>query len=165
MRLKLTFVKDAFGHSLAPLNKLNHLFFGIFLSNTRVLDDHIDHADNGTVENGTVENVFSCTRCKIYEKKTRRRELEASLIMARHLKSLKYIGWSTCFFWDSTITEKDDESVTVLDEMAKNMLDDVASAMKTSNFDQGRVEERNIGLTTEFFITRTSTRTTVKRIV
>jgi hypothetical protein len=160
MRLRLTFLKDGFGHSLAPLNKLNHLFLGIFLSNTRVLDDHIDHADNGTVE-----NVFSCKRCKIYEKKTRRRELEASLIMARHLKSLKYIGWSTCFFWDSIITEKDNESVTVLDEMAKNMLDDVASAMKTSNFDQGRVEERNIGLTTEFFITRTSTRTTVKRIV
>ena len=108
MRLKLTFVKDAFGHSLAPLNKLNHLFLGIFLSNTRVLDDHIDRADNGTVE-----IVFSCKRCKFYEKKTRRRELEASLIMARHLKSLKYIGWSTCFFWDSTFAEKD-ESVTVL---------------------------------------------------
>ncbi|KAF8813015.1 hypothetical protein BYT27DRAFT_7231085 [Phlegmacium glaucopus] len=91
---------DAFGHSLAPLNKLSRLFLGIFLSDTRLLDNHIDHA-----ENGTVENVFYCKRCEIYEKKTRRRELVASLVMARHLESLKHIGWSTCFSWDKPAQE------------------------------------------------------------
>ena len=139
---------------MAPLNKLNRLFLGIFLSDTCVLDDHIDHA-----ENGTVENVFYCKHCEIYEKETRRRELIASLIMARHLESLKHIGWSTCFFWGST--SKDDESV--IEEMAENELDNIASIVNTSNFDE-YVEERNIGLTTELFITKTSTRTIVERV-
>jgi hypothetical protein len=156
MRLKLTFTKDAFGDSLAPLNKLNRLFLGIFLSDTRVLDDHIDHA-----ENGTVENVFHCKRCEIYEKETRRRELVASLIMARHLESLKHIGWSTCFFWGSTST-KDDESV--IEEVADNRLDNTSSDMNTSNFDEC-AEKCNVGLTTELFITKTGTRTTVERAV
>lgn len=136
------------------MKKLNRLFLGIFLSDTRVLDDHIDHA-----ENGTVENVFYCKRCEIYEKETRRRELVASLIMARHLKSLKHIGWSTCFFWGST--SKRDESV--IEEVAENRLD-TASVMNTSNFGEC-VEECDVGLTTELFITKTSTRTTVERVV
>ena len=157
MRLKITFAKDAFGQSLAPLNKLNRLFLGIFLSDTRVLDDHIDHA-----ENGTVENVFYCNRCEIYEKETRRRELVASLIMARHLESLKRIGWNTCFFWGSS--DKDD--VSVIEEVAENSLDNMPSDMNSSNFDdECGVEKCNIGLTTELFITRTGTRTTVERAV
>jgi hypothetical protein len=150
-------VKDAFGHFLAPLNKLNRLFLGIFLSDTRLLDDHIDHA-----ENGTVENVFHCKRCEIYEKETRRRELVASLIMARHLESLKHIGWSTCFFGGSTISSKGDESV--IEEVGENKLDNIASVMNAGNFDEC-VEECNVGLTTELFITKTSTRTTVERVV
>ena len=139
------------------MNKLNRLFLGIFLSDTRVLDDHIDHA-----ENGTVENVFYCKRCDIYEKETRRRELVASLIMARHLESLKHIGWSTCFFWGGT--SKGYESV--IEEVADNRLDNIASVTNTctSNFEEC-VEECNVGLTTEFFITKTSTRTTVERVV
>ena len=79
--------------------------------------------------------------------------------MARHLESLKHIGWSTCFFWGST--SKDDESV--IEEMAENELDNIASIVNTSNFDE-YVEERNIGLTTELFITKTSTRTIVERV-
>lgn len=137
------------------MNKLKRLFLGIFLSDTRVLDDHIDHT-----ENGTVENVFHCKLCEIYEKETRRRELVASLIMARHLESLKHIGWSTCFFRGST--NKNDESV--IEEVAENKLDDIAFVMNTSDFDEC-VEESSVGLTTELFITRTSTRTTVERIV
>jgi hypothetical protein len=121
-------------------------------------------------ENGTVENVFYCNGCEIYEKKTRRRELQASLIMARHLKSLKHIGWSTCFFWDSSTTtleagKNDDESV--IEEVAENKLDDAASAMKTSSLNKWHAEQRhpNVGLTTELFITKTSIRTTVQRVV
>ena len=151
------FAKDAFGHSLAPLNKLNRLFLGIFLSDTRVLDDHIDHS-----ENGTVENVFYCKRCEIYEKETRRRELVASLIMARYLESLKHIGWSTCFFWGSHSSRKGDESV--IEEVAENKLDNVPSDMGTSNFEECE-EKCNVGLTTELFVTRTSTRTSVERVV
>lgn len=120
-------------------------------------------------ENGTVENVFYCNGCEIYEKKTRRRELEASLIMARHLKSLKHIGWSTCFLWNSTTTQEasknDDESM--IEEVAENKMDDVASAMKTSSLDEWHAEQRhpNVGLTAELFITKTIMRTTVQRVV
>jgi hypothetical protein len=158
-------VKDAFGHSLAPLNKLERLFLGIFLSDTRLLDDHIHHEDE---EGGTVENVFNCRRCsEIYEKKTRQRELAASLVMARYLKSLKHIGWSTCFLWDGTITQKaGKENESVIEEVIENELDNIASVVSTSNFDdQCHNEECNVGLTTELSITRTSTRTTVERVV
>jgi len=84
--------------------------------------------------------------------------------MARHLESLKHIGWSTCFSWDSTIAQKagkEDESV--IEEVVENELDNIASATNTSNFDECHVEECNIGLTTELSITRTSTRTRVQR--
>lgn len=138
------------------MNKLNRLFLGIFLSDTRVLDDHVDH-----VENGTVENVFYCKRCENYEKETRRRELVASLIMARHLESLKHIGWSTCFFWGSS--DKRDESV--IEEVAENRLDSISSDMNSSNFDDECVDKCNVGLTTELYITKTGTRTTVERAV
>ena len=152
-------MKDAFGHSLAPLKKLNCLFLGIFLSDTRVLEDHIDHTDNGTFD-----NVFYCNPCEIYEKETRRRELVASLIMARHLASLKHISWSTCFFSGGSNHEEDD--AVIEEEVAENILDDVASVMNksTGNFDEC-VEECNVGLTTELLITKTSTRITVERIV
>jgi hypothetical protein len=82
--------------------------------------------------------------------------------MARHLESLKHIGWSTCFFWGSSIG-KGDESV--IEEVAENKLDNIASViMNTGNFDEC-VDECNVGLTTELFITKTSTRTTVERVV
>ena len=80
--------------------------------------------------------------------------------MARHLDSLKHIGWSTCFFWGST--NKVDESV--IEEVAENRLDNIPSYSNTSNFDE-RVEKCNVGLTTELFITKTGTRTTVERVV
>ena len=79
--------------------------------------------------------------------------------MARHLESLTHIGWSTCFFWGST--SKDDESV--MEEVAENKLDNIASVTNTSNFDEC-VEDCNVGLTTELLITKTSTRTIVKRV-
>ena len=137
---------------------------GIFLSDSKLLDDHIHH---GEMSFGTVETVFDCGRCEIYEKKTRQRELTASLMIARHLKSLKHIGWSTCFFWDSIRTQKaGKEDECVIEEVAENELDNVASAMRTSNFDdQCHDEECNVGLRTELLIIRTSTRTTVERVV
>ena len=104
--------------------------------------------------------MFYCKRCDIYEKETRRRELVASLIMARHLESLKHIGWSTCFFWGST--SKGDESV--IEEVAENRLDNIPSDINTSNFDEC-AEKCNVGLTTELFITKTGTRTIVERVV
>ena len=80
--------------------------------------------------------------------------------MTRHLESLKHIGWSTCFFWGSH--SKGDESV--IEEVAENRLDNNASVMNSGNFDEC-VEECNVGLTTEFYITKTSQRTTVERVV
>ena len=53
----------------------------------------------------------------------------------------------------------------MIEEVAENRPDDTASVTKnTSNFDEC-VDECNVGLTTELFITKTSTRTTVKRVV
>ena len=52
----------------------------------------------------------------------------ASLIMARHLESLKHNGWSICFFCGST--SEDDESV--IEEVAENRLDNFAYAMNSS---------------------------------
>ena len=68
--------------------------FSESFSDTRALDDHIDHG-----ENGAIENVFYCKR--IYGKETRQRELAASLIMARH-----WMGYM--FFWGGA--SKDDQS-------------------------------------------------------
>lgn len=155
-------MKDAFGDGLAPLHNLRRLFLGIFLSDTNLLDDHIHHEDDGTVK-----NVYNCRLCKAYEKKTRRRELTASLIVARYLKSLKHIGWSTCFFWDSkTAQEASKEDESKMEEVAENELDNIAIPTSSGNFDhQCYDEECNIGLTTELFITRSSTRTSIERVV
>ena len=137
------------------------LFLGIFLSDTSLLDGHIHHE-----ENGTIENVFDCKRCEVYAKNTRRRELTASLVIARHLKNLKHIGWSTCFLWDSTVAgQAGREDETLIEEVAKNEVDNIASTTSTNNFgDQCHDEECNVGMTTELFITRTTTRTTVERV-
>ena len=84
----------------------------------------------------------------------------ASLIMARHLESLKHIGWSTCFFLG--IASKGDESM--IEEVAENRLDDIPFDMNASNF-YVCGEKCNVGLTTKLFITKTGTRTRVERII
>lgn len=142
-----------------PLDKLQRLFLGILLSDSKLLDDHVDHQ-----ENGTLGNIFDCGRCRVYEKKARERELAASLVMAKHLKSLKYIGWSTCFFWDRTIAQKaDTEDGSVIEDVAGNELVDIASSTRSTS--NSTNDQRNVGLTTELLITRARTKIIVERVV
>jgi hypothetical protein len=55
--------------------------------------------------------------------------------------------------------------VIQVEEVAENKLDNIPSNMNTSNFDECVIEKCNVGLTTELFITKTGTRTTVERVV
>lgn len=84
--------------------------------------------------------------------------------MAKHLKSLKYIGWSTCFFWDRTIAQKaDTEDGSVIEDVAGNELVDIASSTRSTS--NSTNDQRNVGLTTELLITRARTKIIVERVV
>ncbi|KAH9479735.1 hypothetical protein JR316_0008330 [Psilocybe cubensis] len=89
---------DAIGSSLAPLKNLTDLFIGVFLSRSNLLDLHITHAkSNIDMDQLFVAAIALCPLCEIHRKPTKEAELTASLCLARHLDSLKRIGWGTCF--------------------------------------------------------------------
>ncbi|KAF9485527.1 hypothetical protein BDN70DRAFT_847856 [Pholiota conissans] len=89
---------NAFGSALVPLKNLTHIFFGIYLSPSDMLEMHTTHAPDDTTCSITVESVYNCAQCVIiYEKLTKQRELLTSLIVAHYLESLKTISWSSCF--------------------------------------------------------------------
>ncbi|KDR67617.1 hypothetical protein GALMADRAFT_231803 [Galerina marginata CBS 339.88] len=93
----ITSLATAFGSALGPLKNLTHLYMGIFLSQTDLLDLHINHGTNDDIRPVTFETVYNCARCERFRTSTKQGELLASLILAQHLESLKYIGWSSCF--------------------------------------------------------------------
>ena len=99
----LTALKQLFGSLLAPLEQLTHLYLGIFLSNQVLLDIHAfhDRGDSPGIKSdnsSTFEAIHECHICEMCARaSTKQSELLGSLVLAHHVKSLRYIGWSSCF--------------------------------------------------------------------
>lgn len=94
-------MQNAFGGSLAPLRNLIHLHLGIFLSDSDVFYNHLDHA--GDFQFPPTQEVTKpyapdrCERCEGFAESVRQVELVAAAAIASHLASLESVTWSTWF--------------------------------------------------------------------
>ncbi|KNZ77414.1 hypothetical protein J132_05521 [Termitomyces sp. J132] len=89
---------NAFATALKPLEHLEHLHLGLFLSNDSLLSSHISHIMEGDTSQPQplLRDWSECRRCfDGAAADIRRRELEASIVVGHKLKSLKTIGWSS----------------------------------------------------------------------
>ena len=97
-----------FGNALAPLRKLEHLFLGVFLSDSDVLGCHLDRCASVVISSPRTGSYSSppfnpnqCVICLAEHSITvRERERLASDLFGAMLPSLKTIGWSTYFAKD-----------------------------------------------------------------
>ncbi|KAI0687153.1 hypothetical protein C8T65DRAFT_819090 [Cerioporus squamosus] len=97
-----------FGNALKPLQKLEHLFLGIFLSGADMLNCHFDRCVTVVISSPRTGSHSSppfgpdrCAICLVEHGATvQERERIASALLAKMLPSLKTIGWSTYFAKD-----------------------------------------------------------------
>ncbi|KAG6840722.1 hypothetical protein C0991_004808 [Blastosporella zonata] len=96
---------NAFGSALKSLDYLEHLHLGVFLSDDPLISSHVSHVMEEELSPYTLQNWGDCQRCfDGIAGEIRRRELEASLLVAQKLKSLRTIGWSSLLAADAGIT-------------------------------------------------------------
>ena len=67
------------------------------MSPEKLLQSHSDHSELVPVAGWGWDAIVDCKRCKRLARGVRHDELVVSSTMAQYLKSLKSIGWSTCF--------------------------------------------------------------------
>ena len=100
--------QNAFGSALKALGKLEHLFLGVFLSDSDVLNCHLDRCATVVIcspRSGAYSSPpFGPNQCAIclaeHGAIVRERERIASAVLGKLLPSLKTIGWSTHFAKD-----------------------------------------------------------------
>ncbi|KLO19095.1 hypothetical protein SCHPADRAFT_865708 [Schizopora paradoxa] len=86
--------------ALKPLTELQHLFLGFFLSPEYLLQEHFSHAPEFDEEGGVVLPFGPewCTCCfENFATQVRADELQVSLSLAQHFKSLTSVGWGSFF--------------------------------------------------------------------
>lgn len=87
--------QNAYAAALKPLKYLEHLHLGVFLSDDLLLSSHIFHV----MEEDSQPPLRDWNECRQCFDRTaadiRRRELEASLVVGKKLRTLKTIGWSS----------------------------------------------------------------------
>jgi hypothetical protein len=90
--------KDDFASVLKSLVYLTHLHLGIFLSDDQLLYSHIAHSLADEENGGMVDGSGWCSTCFASAVgDIRMREVAASAAIARQLKSIKSVGWSSFF--------------------------------------------------------------------
>jgi hypothetical protein len=98
-------LQNTFAKALKPLTRLIHLHLGIFLSDETFFDSHLNHVDDVhpfELDFGDADIPYGPEECPICREiapvsEDFERELEASKILAKRLKNLQTIGWSTFF--------------------------------------------------------------------
>ena len=103
--LNETICQNVFAGALKPLHSLAHLHLGIFLCNESVFNAHFshiidrDHSGHDCEHRTLPFGPETCIMCRTAEAlcMVRECELAATKIMAKKLKSLKSLGWSTIF--------------------------------------------------------------------
>ncbi|KAG6826011.1 hypothetical protein H0H93_016896, partial [Arthromyces matolae] len=94
--------------ALNPLEHLEHLHLGVFLSDDSLLSTHISHVMEELNSPHDVQNWSDCRQCMTgVVSDVRRRELDASIIIGRRLKALKTIGWSSLVTGETGLTKVD----------------------------------------------------------
>jgi len=131
--------KDDFASALKSLAHLTHLHLGIFLSDDQLLYSHSAHP-LGDAENG---GMFGwCSTCfESAVNAARMREVAASVAIARQLKSIRSVGWSSFFAGlpknetQSDEPEHDDQGKpnnTNDEEAAEDLTNEITLDMKTT---------------------------------
>ncbi|KAG6861259.1 hypothetical protein C0995_002067 [Termitomyces sp. Mi166 len=95
--------QSAFATALKPLEYLEHLHFGIFLSDDSLLSSHISHVMQEETLQPVLQDWSECRRCFFdgAANEIRRRELKASIVVGQKLKTLKTIGWNSLVAGDT----------------------------------------------------------------
>lgn len=83
--------------ALAPLDKLENVYFGIYLSDAYIFEEHVAHADNPRGGRAVLADLSVCPPCEGFLKETQERERVAAKILAKALPSLLMVRWDTLF--------------------------------------------------------------------
>lgn len=67
------------------------------MSPEKLVESHSDHSELDPIAGWGWDAIVDCKICKRFARGVRHDELVASSTMAQYLKSLKSMGWSTCF--------------------------------------------------------------------
>ncbi|KAG7444473.1 uncharacterized protein BT62DRAFT_971188 [Guyanagaster necrorhizus] len=104
----------AFADALKPLKNLTDLHLGVFLSHEDLVYSHMRHAPHYLGHPDIISAPSECDICADHAKDVRMDELAASLIVARKIRGLQTIGWSSFFGygggdWASNGEKADDD--------------------------------------------------------
>lgn len=175
-----------FALALTPLQKLTHLHIGIFLSPEKLLESHSDHSELVPVAGWGWDVIVDCKTCKRFARGVRHDELVVSSTMAQYLKSLKSIGWSTCFSRADDLEnqktkpgpeeERDDEeareedrsresSQTYHDDSDTNVDDSYGDSSEDSDSDEDIRFDRSGFMKTTILVSRANKRIRVTRLL
>ncbi|KAL0955145.1 hypothetical protein HGRIS_004059 [Hohenbuehelia grisea] len=104
-----------FAFALKPMSHLTRLHLGIFLSPEQIFYEHMNHDEYAVAS--PLDDCDICLGNSRLIDYTVRIELEASLIMAKQLKSLRRVSWSS-WFGDRVPCTWNDEHEAVDDVLA-----------------------------------------------
>jgi len=154
------------------------------LSPEKLLDSHSDHSELDPVAGWGWDAIVDCNKCKRFARGVRRDELVVSSTMAQYLKSLKSIGWSTCFSRPYDLEnqktkadpeeERDDEEAQEEDhsrESSQTYYDDSDTNFDDSHTDSSDEEDEEIHfdrsgfMKTTILVSRANKRIRVTRLL
>ncbi|XP_006462137.1 hypothetical protein AGABI2DRAFT_118999 [Agaricus bisporus var. bisporus H97] len=113
---------ESFATSLAPLEHLEDLYLGIYLSDASLLEEHLTHADGDLGGRDFITCLPYCHMCKDLLRGMRERETLVSKTLASNLSSLVKIRWDTLFLPPVTKKEECDAGGHYFDEEERVIL-------------------------------------------
>ncbi|KAJ3902439.1 hypothetical protein F5879DRAFT_805430 [Lentinula edodes] len=88
---------ESYAAALQPLHQLTKLQLGIFLSDERMIYEHIAHPAEDNEANYIATSPYNCAICDVFRQEVRAKEEFASGIVFQNLPNLCQIKWSTFF--------------------------------------------------------------------
>lgn len=156
------------------------------MSPEKLLESHSDHSELVPVAGWGWDVIVDCKTCKRFARGVRNDELVVSSTMAQYLKSLKSIGWSTCFSRADDLEnqktkpdpeeERDDEeareedcsresSQTYHDDSDTNVDDSYGDSSEDSDSDEDIRFDRSGFMKTTILVSRANKRIRVTRLL
>ncbi|KXN87680.1 hypothetical protein AN958_08317 [Leucoagaricus sp. SymC.cos] len=101
---------DSFARSLVPMTKLEELYLGLYLSDTDVLAEHVNHSDEIRGGRGVLSLFPSCETCGKFREETQRRERQVSLAFLKAFPNLMTVRWDTLYPPSTSQNPESDEA-------------------------------------------------------
>ncbi|KAF7770654.1 hypothetical protein Agabi119p4_6628 [Agaricus bisporus var. burnettii] len=123
-------LQESFATSLAPLEHLEDLYLGIYLSDASLLEEHLTHADGDLGGRDFITCLPYCHMCKDLLQGMRERETLVSKTLASTLSSLVKIRWDTLFLPPVTKKEECDAGGHYFDEEERAILGEIGERVE-----------------------------------